>query len=93
LFTYGFAILSSSMSSFNPKYASIMSLVTSALYDPCSPFSKNTTTAISGLSYGANPTNHAFVFSPASAVPVFPPTSILKSRKTEYAVPPGFCCN
>lgn len=81
------------MSSFNPKYASIMSLVTSALYDPCSPFSKNTTTAISGLSYGANPTNHAFVFSPASAVPVFPPTSILKSRKTEYAVPPGFCCN
>ena len=39
-----------------------------------------TVIAISGFSNGANPTNHALTLFPgASAEPVFPPTSILKS--------------
>ena len=67
-----------------------MSFATYALYEPCDPFSINTTTAISGFSYGANPTNHAFTPVPVSADPVFPPSSIPKSLNTPYAVPPAF---
>ena len=66
-------VVSSIFPVFIPKYSFIMSLTTSAVLLPCLPFSTNTTTAISGLSYGAKPTNQAFVYDvPVCADPVFP---------------------
>ena len=71
-----------------------MSLTTSATYEPCHPFSTIPTTAISGLSNGANPTNHAFTISfpfwsyvPDSVEPVFPPTAMSKPLNIAAAVP------
>ena len=71
------------------KYSCNISLATSAVYEPEPAFSTNTTTATSGSSYGANPTNHPFTFPFTSvcAEPVFPPSSILKSANLKKKLP------
>ena len=76
-------VFSSTFLAFIPKYSFIISFATGAVFPPEPAFSINTTTAISGSSYGANPANQPFTFPSmfVSTEPVFPPMSIPRSEK------------